>query len=233
VNARAGASPTPRVHYRVEAADLHAHLYRVTLTIEDPVASQRLSLPVWIPGSYLVREFSKNLQRLVARQDGRVVPYHQMDKAGWQIECTHSSPLVVTYEVYAWDHSVRSAWLDAQRGFFNGTSLCLRVHGKEPTPHALELVAPVADWEAATGLAPLRVNKRGFGTYLADDYDELVDCPVEMGRFWSAEFKAGGVPHRLVVSGAAESFDSARLLADVHKICEAEIRFWHDRKRPP
>jgi predicted metalloprotease with PDZ domain len=233
VSARAAATAPHRVHYLVEAADLHAHLFRVTLTIDEPVASQRLSLPVWIPGSYLVREFSKNLQRLVARQDGRVVPYHQMDKASWQIECAHSSPLTVTYEVYAWDNSVRAAWLDAQRGFFNGTSLCLRVHGKEPTPHALELAAPVDDWEVATGLTPLRVNKRGFGTYLAPDYDELVDCPVEMGRFWSGEFKAGGVPHRLVVTGAAESFDSARLLADTQKICESQVRFWHDRKRPP
>ena len=87
----------------------------------------------------------------------------------------------------------------------------------------------MGQWEAATGLVPHKVGKRGFGTYLAADYDELVDCPVEMGAFWSGEFKAGGVPHRLVVSGASDSFDHARLLADVHKICEAEIRFWHDR----
>jgi predicted metalloprotease with PDZ domain len=91
----------------------------------------------------------------------------------------------------------------------------------------------VDHWEVATALAPYKVGKRGFGTYLAADYDDLVDCPVEMGSFWSAEFKAGGVPHRLVVAGASEAFDSARLLADVHRICEAEIRFWHDRKRPP
>ena len=146
-----------------------------------------------------------------------------------------SSPLVLTYEVYAFDNSVRTAWLDTQRGFFNGTSLCLKVHGQESVVHSLELVAGRAldQWEAATGLAPHKVGKRGFGTYLAADYDELVDCPVEMGRFWSAEFKAAGVPHRLVVAGASESFDSARLLADVHRICETEIRFWHDRKRPP
>jgi len=223
------------VHYRVEAADLHAHLFRVTLHIDQPAAHQTVSLPVWIPGSYLVREFSKNLQRLTARQDGRTVAVHQQDKCHWQIDCVPSSPLVLTYEVYAFDNSVRTAWLDTQRGFFNGTSLCLRVHDQESSVHSLEIVPVKAmpQWEVATGLAPHKTLKRGFGTYLAIDYDELVDCPVEMGEFRSGEFKAGGVPHRVVVSGASESFDAERLLADMQKICEAEIRFWHDRKRPP
>ena len=224
------------VHYRIEAADLHAHLFRVTLSIDQPAVLQRVSLPVWIPGSYLVREFAKNLQRLAARQEGRAVAVQQLDKCNWQIECVPSSPLVLSYEVYAFDNSVRTAWLDTQRGFFNGTSLCLKVHGQENLVHSLELVVVGkgdGHWEVATGLAPHKVGKRGFGTYLAADYEELVDCPVEMGLFWSTEFKAGGVPHRLVVAGASESFDGARLAADVHKICEAEIRFWHDRRRPP
>jgi predicted metalloprotease with PDZ domain len=227
---RAGA-----VHYRVEAVDPHAHLFHVTLTIAEPEAPQRLSLPVWIPGSYLIREFSRHLQRVAARQDGKAVAVQQLDKASWQVDCVPSSPLVVTYEVYAFDNSVRTAWLDTQRGFFNGTSVCLKVHGQEGVPHELELApgrAP-ANWEAATPLAPVKVNKRGFGSYSAEDYDELVDCPVELGVFHSAEFKAGGVPHRFVVSGASESFDAARLMADAQKICEAQIRFWHERKRPP
>jgi predicted metalloprotease with PDZ domain len=214
---------------------LHAHLFAVTLSIDQPAAQQRVSLPVWIPGSYLLREFSKNLQRLGARQDGRAVAVQQLDKCNWQIECVPSSPLILHYEVYAFDNSVRTAWLDTQRGFFNGTSLCLRVHGQESSVHSLEL-APVAEmpqWSAATGLAPHKVGKRGFGVYLAADYDELVDCPVEMGPFWSGEFKAAGVPHRMVIAGGCESLDHDRLLADVHKICEGEIRFWHDRKRPP
>jgi predicted metalloprotease with PDZ domain len=223
------------VHYRVEPAEPHAHLFQVTLTVAQPEAAQRLSLPVWIPGSYLVREFSRHLQRVAARQDGKAVAVHQLDKCSWQVDCVPSSPLVLTYEVYAFDNSVRTAWLDAQRGFFNGTSVCLKVHGQESAGHELELApgrAP-ADWEAATALTPLKVNKRGFGTYGADDYDELVDAPVELGAFFSGEFKAGGVPHRFVIAGASESFDSARLLADAHKICETQIRFWHDRKRPP
>lgn len=222
-------------HYRVEAADPAAHLFQVTLTVTQPQAGQRVSLPAWIPGSYLVREFARHLQRLTARQDGRPVAIQQVDKATWQVECVPSSPLVLSYEVYAFDNSVRTAWLDSQRGFFNGTSLCLRVHGQAQEPHELELVAPRAypHWEAATGLEPLKTGKRGFGTYVAEDYDELIDCPVELGAFHSAEFRAGGVPHRLVVAGATAGFDADRFAADVQRICEHQIRFWHERRRPP
>jgi len=222
-------------HYRVEAADPSAHLYQVTLTVAQPQGGQRLSLPAWIPGSYLVREFARHLQKLAARQDGKPVPVHQIDKATWQVDCVPSSPLVISYEVYAFDNSVRAAWLDRQRGFFNGTSLFLRVHGQAQEPHELELVAPRAypHWEAATGLEPLKTGKRGFGTYLAEDYDELVDCPVELGPLLCLEFRACGVPHKLLVTGASAALDTERLLADVQKICEAEIRFWHERRRPP
>jgi len=139
------------------------------------------------------------------------------------------------YEVYANDASVRTASLDATRGFFNGTSLCLRVEGQTDQPHALEVRAPKSapDWHAATGLTATDIDARGFGHYQATNYDELVDCPFELGAFWSGEFKACGVPHRFVVAGAAPSFDGARLLADAKKICETSIRFWHGNKKPP
>ncbi len=223
------------LHYRIEAADPKAHLFRITLTVARPAAVQQVALPVWIPGSYLVREFSKNLQQLQARQGKRTLAVQQLDKCSWQIATDPLQPLELQYAVYALDSSVRAAWLDAERGFFNGTSLCLRVQGHEDGPHALELLAPAAlpDWEAASGLTAHKVNKKGFGTYLAPNYHELADCPVEMGRFWRGEFKAAGVPHRLVVAGAAASFDGARLLVDARRICEQGIRFWHGAGKPP
>ena len=231
--------PTPQpatpLHYRIEPADLHAHLFHVTLTIAQPAAQQRVALPVWIPGSYMVREFAKNLQNLRATQGRRSVPLQQLDKATWQVDAAPGKPLVLTYAVYALDNSVRTAWLDASRGFFNGTSLCLQVAGQETLPHTLELVSTraTAAWHVATGLPTVATDTRGFGSYVADDYDALVDHPFELGHFWSGEFKVCGVPHRFVVAGAAPSFDGARLLADTQKICEAEIRFWHPRGKPP
>ena len=219
----------PQLLYTVEALDLHAHLFRVTLTVPEPAAQQTVSLPVWIPGSYLVREFSKNLQKLQARQGRRPLQVVQQDKCSWQIDCKAGIALTLSCEIYAFDNSVRTAWLDGRRGFFNGTSLCLRVHGQEHLPHRLQLL-PVQghpNWQAATGLAPLKTDKKGFGLYQAADYDELVDCPVELGSFWSGHFKACGIEHRFVVAGALPSFDGERLLADTQKICEAEIRLWH------
>ncbi|MCS4511547.1 M61 family metallopeptidase [Xylophilus ampelinus] len=223
------SSALPPVHYRVEAADLHAHLFRVTLTVDAPAALQRVSLPVWTPGSYLVREFARHLQKLTAAQNGSGLAVEQLDKCSWQIACTAGAPLVLTYEVYAYDHSVRACWLDSRRGFFNGTGLCLRVEGQEDTPHAVELAASPAmkGWSAATALRPHTVDAHGFGTYRADGYDTLADSPVELGLFWSGDFVAGGVPHRFVVAGAAPSFDGARLLTDVQRICETQIAFWH------
>ena len=222
------------VHYEVVAAHLQAHLFQVTLTIAQPQAQQTVSLPVWIPGSYLVREFAKNLQKLHARQGKREVCLQQTNKHTWVADCHGKAPLVLTYEVCAYDNSVRTAWLDASRGFFNGTSLCLRVHGQEQQPHTLEVSAPAAPtWSLATGLAALKVDKKGFGLYAAAHYDELVDCPVEMGDFWVGKFTACGVPHRFVVAGAAPSFDGQRLLADTQKICETAIRFWHGQGKAP
>ena len=217
------------VHYRIEPSDLHAHRFTVSLTVIQPQALQEVSLPVWIPGSYLVREFSKNLQELKARQGQRGVPLTQLDKHRWQVRCTPGKRLVLTYAVCAYDSSVRTAWLDASRGFFNGTSLCLQVHGQEKQRHTLEMArtAATAQWSVATGLQALATDKQGFGLYGAADYDELVDCPVELGLFWVGRFKACGISHQFVVAGAAPSFDGKRLLADTQKICETAIRFWH------
>jgi predicted metalloprotease with PDZ domain len=226
--------PAP-IKYRVEARNLHAHLFDVTLTIAEPQARQLVSLPVWIPGSYLVREFSKQLQHLTAQQGRTWLAAQQLDKCTWQIDGKPGKPLVLHYQVYAHDNSVRTAWLDAERGFFNASSVCLQVEGQTASPHLLELVAPAKakNWSVATGLAAQKINKAGWGTYSAANYDELADCPVELGTFWSGTFTACGVPHRFVVADALQGFDGARLLSDTKKICEQEIRFWHGSKKPP
>ncbi|MDD5029783.1 MAG: peptidase M61 [Rhodoferax sp.] len=234
------ASALPAINYEVSAAFIYSHQFEVTLTIARPSAEQIVSLPVWIPGSYLVREFSRNLQQLRASQKHAEVAICQLDKCTWRAHCAADQPLELIYRVYAQDASVRTAWLGDERAFFNGTSLCLRVHGHEQSSHGLAIShgGLSLDWQVATALTPAKVNARGFGRYVAANYDELVDSPVEMGPFWSGTFSAGGIQHRLVVAGAPASFDSARLLADTQAICETEINFWHgqpDRRQsqPP
>jgi predicted metalloprotease with PDZ domain len=214
--------PGPSVHFHVEIADLHAHRFQVTLTLARPAAVQAVSLPVWIPGSYLVREFSRHLSGLVAHQGPHEHPVRQLDKCTWQVDCIGSEPLVLRYQVYAFDASVRTAWLDAQRGFFNGTSLFLRCAGRENDPHLVTLGPLPAGWEVATGLA----GDPEAG-WRAGDHDTLIDHPFELGAFWRGRFEVAGVPHEFVVAGAPPGFDGERLLADTRRICAAQIRFWH------
>ena len=216
--------------YRIEVADAHAHLYRVTLTVANPAAEQRLSLPVWIPGSYLVREFARHLSSLEAMQGARSLPLEQLDKATWLARCTGRGALRVSYLVYAFDTSVRAAFLDAERGFFNGTGVFLRVEGREAEPHRVELRGLPRAWQVATALPAVKVDAAGKGHFEAADYDELVDHPVELGNFWRGTFKAAGVAHEFVVAGALPDFDGERLLADTRRICETEIAFWHGKR---
>ena len=223
------------ITYSVDLHDLNAHLFQVTLTIAQPAITQHVSLPVWIPGSYLVREFAKNLQKLKAFQGKKQLEAIQADKCSWQIDCDSNKPLTISYQVFAHDSSVRTAWLDDARGFFNSTSLCLRVEGQEDARHTLELKAPPSKrhWQIATGATPLKVNKQGFGSYSFPSYDALVDCPFELGDFWSANFTVRGVKHRFVVAGATATFDGAKLIADTQKICETEMAFWHGKTAKP
>ncbi len=215
------------IRFQVDIADLHAHQFGVTLTVAEPEAEQLLSLPAWIPGSYLVREFARHLSQLEARQGGRAVALTQRDKATWMASCSGRGELVVSWRVYAFDSSVRAAYLDATRGFFNGTGLLLRVHGREAEPHRLTLGPLPHGWQVATALTGDGQN------FEAADYDELVDHPVELGAFWRGSFKAQGVLHDVVVAGALPGFDGERLLADAKRICQTQIAFWHGKKKPP
>lgn len=210
------------ITYRIDVADVHAHLYRVTLTVPQPAPEQVLSLPVWIPGSYMVREFGRHLSALQARQGRNPVALQQRDKTSWIARPDGRGALTVSYLVYAFDTSVRTAFLNAWRGFFNNTSLCLRVEGREAEPHRIELGTLPRGWEVATAMPA-----DGPRAFVAADYDELVDHPFELGSFWRGRFEVAGVPHEFVVSGAWPGFDGDRLLADTRRICEAQVAFWH------
>ena len=220
------------IEYQLSIASIHGHRFGVRLRIPRPQAQQVLSLPVWIPGSYLVREFARHLSPIQATQGGQAMAVTALDKAHWQVDCRAGQPLELHYEVYAFDTSVRAAFLDSQRGFFNGTSVFLKVDGQEDTPHRVRLTSGPKGWKVATALSPVKVNPQGWGIYEAPNYDELVDHPVELGDFWHGEFTARGVSHSFVVAGAPADFDGQKLLDDTRRICDAQIQFWHGRRKP-
>lgn len=221
------------IRYRIDVADAHAHLFEVSLTVPSPDSEQRLSLPVWIPGSYLVREFARHLHALEATQGGKPVAVEQLDKTTWLARCSGRGALVLRWRVYAFDPSVRCAFLDSQRGFFNGTGVFLRVVGREREPLGLSIGKLPRGWSVATAMRAVDVDARGRGDYQVADYDELVDHPVELGTFWRGSFKAHGVPHEFVVAGALPGFDGERLLADSRRICETQIALWHGTQGEP
>ncbi len=217
------------IHYRVAALRPASHRFQVSLVMSHPdPQGQRLWLPDWIPGSYMIRDFARNIGPLrVVDAEGHSVAITALDKSSWQCAAA-TGPLTVSYEVYAWDLSVRSAHLDQTHGYFNGTSLFLAVAGQEEAAVSVDLVHPEGvegEWRVATTLPSRGAPELGFGRYGADSYDELIDHPVEMGSFDYAEFTACGVPHAVAVTGRHRG-DLARLTRDLQRICEAQIRFF-------
>ncbi|HEX4870555.1 MAG TPA: PDZ domain-containing protein [Moraxellaceae bacterium] len=220
---------TAAVHYRIASRQPATHIFELALTVAKPAPDgQRLRLPNWIPGSYMIRDFARHLGPISVRDgEGRPVVLTRTGKADWQC-APATGPLTITYEVYAWDLSVRGAHLDQTHGFFNGTSVFLEVVGGQDQPHSVDLQCPegTRDWRVATSLRPATGTPEfGFGRYEAASYDELIDHPVEMGTFSHARFMACGVPHDIVITGRHRA-DLDRLCRDLEKVCTTQIRLF-------
>ena len=217
------------IHYTVGISDANAHLIDVQLSITNPDPSgQVLRLPNWIPCSYMVRDFSRNIVSITASCEGKSLLLTKLDKSSWQAPAGLAT-LTVSYRVYAWDLSVRTAHVDSTHAFFNGTSVFLQVDAQEPQRSLVTLQRPVHDdaaaFNVATTLKAVNVDASGFGDYEATDYDELIDHPIEMGDFKRLHFIAGGVPHEVVFTGRCH-FDEQRVVDDLQRICEFEIAFF-------
>ncbi|MGE0011311.1 MAG: M61 family metallopeptidase [Azoarcus sp.] len=224
---------TAPIRYFIRPSRPEAHLFEVRCTVSDPdPAGERFSLPAWIPGSYMIREFARHVVSLRGESGGKDVKVEKLDKHTWLVTgFAAGKPLTLHYEVYAWDLSVRAAHLDQTHGFFNGTSVFLAVEGRTDRPCLVEIESPEGvaylDWKVATALPRASgelgaARAYGFGLYRAENYDELVDHPVEMGTFTLAGFEAGGVRHDIVLSGRHDC-DTERLASDLERICQFQI----------
>ncbi len=181
----------------------------------------------------MIREFARNIVRIQAESMGEPVRLRKFDKHTW-LAAPCSGPLTLTYEVYAWDMSVRCAHLDTTNGFFNGTQVFLAVAGADAFDHLVDVRRPADgigdDWRVATTLTEaagrkVAAKRDGFGVYRAASYDELIDHPVAMGRFASVKFDACGVPHEVAIWGRIHA-DMQRIAADLARICTAHIRLF-------
>lgn len=191
-----------------------------------------LRLPAWLPGSYMIRDMAAEIQSLAILCGGQSLDGRKVDKSTWRVQLGDKQRTVtVRYEVFAQDSSVRRAYLDSDRGFLTFSSLCLCPIGREEEAIEIEIREPkVANgWKVATELSPLQIKENGFGRYQAENYDELIDSPMEIGPWQAIEFKAYGVYHRIILSGKVPPFDQQRLKSDVKCCAETVISFFEPK----
>lgn len=197
----------------------HSHHYLVELSFTAINPTMELALPVWIPGSYMVREFSKNITTLNATQRQQLINVEQISKNRWQLHNLEiGAPVIVGYRVYAYEFGIRTAFLDHSRGYFNPTSLCLAITGGESSAHCLEFCELPPHWQVISGL-----KSTGAQRFCAENYDELIDSPFELGSYSELAFELYGKKHAVILSGTIPGFDQSRFLADIEKICRYQV----------
>lgn len=211
------------LHYQIEFDDYRQHLIHVTLRfLANP--NQELWLPTWIPGSYLIREFSKHIESVKASDEaGRLLTIKKTEKNRWRLFNTDHELITVEYDVYAYDLSVRGAYVDQTRLYVNPACVCLGLIDQEQAACELELFLPdeLKHFQIATGL-PSKSLVKGRFTLKAENYDQLIDSPFELADQSRFSFEANGIAHEFVISGK-HTTNLARLEADIKKICQTEI----------
>ena len=211
------------LHYQIEFDDYRQHLIHVTVRfVAQP--TQVLSLPTWIPGSYLIREFSKHIEGVRAYdEDGRLLQIRKNEKNKWQLFNTDFELITVEYDVYAYDLSVRGAYVDQTRLYVNPACACLGLDGQDDKAIEVELFLPpeLKHFQLATGL-PSKSLVKGRYTLKAKNYAELIDSPFELADQTRFSFEANGIPHEFVVSGK-HAMNEQRMKQDIEKICATEI----------
>ena len=211
------------LHYQIEFDDYRQHLIHVTLRfLANP--TQVLSLPTWIPGSYLIREFSKHIESVKAYDEaGRQLQINKFEKNKWRLYNTDHELITVEYDVYAYDLSVRGAYVDQTRLYVNPACICLGLQDQEESAIEVEVFLPeeLKHFQIATGLESRSLVK-GRYTLKANNYAQLIDAPFELADQTRFSFEANGIPHEFVVSGQ-HTMNAARMKQDLEKICSTEI----------
>jgi predicted metalloprotease with PDZ domain len=214
----------PEISYTVSMSKPYTHLLEVEMRVraQKLPAGTDLVMPVWTPGSYLVREYSKHVQDFAAKDEtGRALLWRKVNKNTWRIETSGVKEFVATYSVYANELTVRTNELNDEHAFWTNAALLMYPAGQLKAPSTLRIV-PYGDWKIATGLPAVAGQ---MNTFRAENFDTLYDAPFEVGNFKTIAFEVKGVPHRMVINGEG-NYDMERLRRDVPKLVETTVEMY-------
>src|ERR671932_1709982 len=225
---REGQLTAPTIHYSVAMPNPESHLFEVTLRVQgwsEQVLD--LKMPVWTPGSYLVREYARHLQDFSSLSGDRALPWRKKSKNHWQIETDSVSDITVRYRIFANELTVRTNHLDSTHGYFNGAALFFFIPGWEQQPIGVTIVPPKPDWRVTTPLRSAESSSATLSlpgepnTFEAEDFDTLVDSPFEIGTQQLYGFEVLSKPHQLAIWGQGNA-NPERIIEDTQKIIEVE-----------
>ncbi len=219
----AAAQTTPvDISFTVAMPRPHTHLFEIDIAIKRTTngpQEERLVMPVWTPGSYMVREFARHVQDFAAADaSGQPLKWEKTNKDTWRVITNGAREWHATYRVYANELSVRTSELNSDHGFWNNANLLMYLDGFLKNPSTVRVLAPDV-WKVATGL-PAVLGQRN--TFRAENFDVLYDSPFEASNFKTLVFNVKGVPHRIVIDGEG-NYDPERMRLDVQKIVETQV----------
>jgi predicted metalloprotease with PDZ domain len=220
--AAAQTPPPVNIAFTVTMAQPHTHLFGIDVAIRrtgDAPKEEQLVMPVWTPGSYLIREFERNVQDFSAADEaGRPLKWEKTNKNTWRVFTNGARAWQATYSVYANELSVRTSELNSDHAFWNNANLLMYLPDFLKSPSTVRVLAPDV-WKVATGLPAVPGQKNIFR---AENFDVLYDSPFEASNFKTIVFNVKGVPHRIVIDGAG-NYDPERMRRDVQKIVETQV----------
>jgi len=211
------------IAFTVAMTKPHTHLLEVDMEVKRASGSTSpnedlLVMPVWTPGSYLVREYSRQVQDFAARDSsGQPLKWEKINKDTWRVVTNGAHDWHATYRVYANELTVRTSELNSGHAFWNNAALLMYLDGLLKAPATVHVLAPEV-WKVATGLPAVPGRKN---TFRAENFDVLYDSPFEVSNFKTISFTVKGVAHRIVIDGEG-NYDAERIKRDVQKIVEAE-----------
>ncbi|NOZ08809.1 MAG: M61 family metallopeptidase [FCB group bacterium] len=206
------------IHYTVIIAEPHKHIVTIEMAVDaDGAQYADFALPAWTPGSYKIRDFARHIISLTATAGVHALAVHKIDKHTWRVSTGGRSRIILTYQVYAFELTVRTSYLDADHAMLNGASLFLYQVGHQDRPHTVTINKPETWSTISTGLKEILQDKN---TFYAETYDLLIDTPIAVGNQQLHKFIVSGVPHEFVIFGSG-NFDIHKIIEDTTKILTA------------